>query len=218
MRIILTMTLLGFAIASDATPIYVDFKVKQSEPSGTAAAGVYSGTWSFDDSLAKPGALFEDVFEGRKLDTFSFSWLGQTWSVSSVRLARLEFDARGELRSWIIGARAVSGGCGSVGTLDCVGVPSRVADFYLSATRAERGIPPPELVAVGVRPGSEKFIEARGTFKVRKKAVPAPGAVPLTGAALLCIGIMRRVRLKMPARSVQPQDFLIPQRRIRAAE
>jgi len=202
MRIVFALILLGSAFASHAKPIYVDFKVEQTAAFGDARAGVFTGSWSFDDSLAKPGALFEDVFEGLKLDSFSFSWLGQDWSASSVRLARLEFDRRGKLRSWVIGATAVSGGCASVGTLDCVGVPSKVADFYLSATRAEPGIRPPELVAVGVRPGSTGFAEAQGSFKVTTKPVPAPGALPLMGAALLFAGMLRRTRLKLPARDV----------------
>jgi hypothetical protein len=202
MRIILATILLSAALTSHATPIYIDFEIKQSAPSGDARPGVFTGTWSFDDSLVKPGGLFEDVYKGRKLDSFSFSWLGEHWSPANARLARLEFDEDGKVRSWIIGGRAVSGGCGSVGTLDCVGVPSKVADFYLSATRLEPGIPPPELIAVGVRAGGAEFVDAQGSFKVRGTAVPTPGSLQLLGAALLFLAIFGRVRSKTLLRSV----------------
>src|SRR5690606_32766379 len=76
-------------------------------------------------------------------------------------------DKKGRVRSWVIGGTAVCGGCDKVGVLDCVGVPAKATDFYLAATRSERGIPPPELVAVGVSRDSEEFIEAHGSFSVR---------------------------------------------------
>ena len=195
MRIFLAMLIFGVALTAEAKPIYVDFMVKQVAPYGEARSGVFSGTWSFDDSLVKPGGLFEDVYRGRKLDSFSFSWLGQRWHPGNVRLARLEFDMDGELRSWTIGATAVSGGCGNVGVLDCVGVPAKATDFYLTATRLEPGIPPPELVAVGVQRGSDVFTEAHGSFTVRATPVPTLGALPLFGSTLLMFAAVRRIRI-----------------------
>jgi len=200
MRIILATLVLSAAVTANAKPVYVDFTVKQAAPYGELRPGVYTGSWSFDDSLVKPGGLFEDVYKGRKLDSFSFSWLGQKWRPSDVRLARLEFDGEGKLRSWIIGGTAISGGCGNVGALDCVGVPAAATDFYLSATRLEPGIPPPELVAVGVRRGSEEFTEAHGSFSVRRTPVPAPSSLPLFGAGLLVLAVFGRKRVTHPAR------------------
>jgi len=195
MRILaLTVLLFGAASAADAKQIHVDFVVKQTAPYGDTRPGVYTGTWSFDDSIVKPGGVFEDVFKGRKLDSFSFSWLGEEWRPTNVRLARLEFDEKGKVRAWVIGGTAVSGGCGNVGVLDCVGVPAKVTDFYLSATRLERGIPPPELVAVGVRLGSDKIIEAQGSFTVRTSAVPIQSALPPLGAILVLLAVLGRLR------------------------
>lgn len=194
MRLVLAMLILSAALAADAKPVYVDFMVRQTAPYGEARAGVYSGSWSYDDSIVKPGGLFEDVYKGAKLDSFSFSWLGGKWHPGNVRLARLEFDADGELRSWIIGATAVSGGCGNVGALDCVGVPAAATDFYLVATRTEPGIPPPELVAVGVRRGTDEFIEAQGSFTIRTTAVPTLGSLPLFGSVLLILMVAGRMR------------------------
>lgn len=196
MRFILAMMLSTAALTCHATPVYVDFKIKQSAPSGDTRPGVYTGTWSFDDALVKPSGLFEDVYEGRKLDSFSFSWLGAHWKPSNVRLARLEFDEDGKVRSWIIGGTAVSGGCATVGALDCVGVPSRAKDFYLSATRIEPGIPAPELVAVGVRPGSDEFVEGQGSFTVRAARKPTSASLSLLGAALLVMAVLGGARLQ----------------------
>lgn len=200
MRIILAMMLLGAALAGEAKPIYVDFKLTQFLPDGADRPSTLVGTWSFDDALVKPGAVFEDARRGRRLDSFSFSWLGRRWNPSNARLARLEFDADGELRSWIIGGRAVSGGCGDISALDCVGVPSRVTDFYLAATRSEPGIPPPELVAVGVIKGTDTYVDAHGSFAVRPTEVPAPGSLPLLGSALLVVGMLGRARSRQRGR------------------
>lgn len=176
MRIV--WAVLFFALAASASagakPVIVEFTIRQTEPYGDSERGVYTGRWIYDDSIVKPGGLFEDAFKGGKLQSFSFSWLGEEWHQGHVRLARLEFDSKGQLRSWIIGATVVSGGCGDVGALDCVGVPAAVNDFYLVATRPERGIPPPSLIAVGVRRGSDVVVEARGTFTVRKTATANP--------------------------------------------
>lgn len=193
MRLILAVLLLSAAFTSDAKPIYVDFTVTEVFAAGAKHAGAITGTWSFDDSLVKPGGLFEDVQHGRRLRTLSFSWLGKRWHPGNARLARLEFDAEGELRSWIIGGTAISGGCSSVSVLDCVGVPSNVTDFYLAATRSEPGIPPPELVAVGVIRGTDAYVDAHGSFNVRSTQVPAPGSLPLLGAALFIIVVTRRI-------------------------
>lgn len=207
MRIfVLTVLLLGAASAADAKQVYVDFIVKQVAPYGDTRPGVYTGTWSFDDSLVKPGGLFEDVYKGRKLDSFSFSWLGEKWRPSNVRLARLEFDEDGKLRSWVIGGTAVSGGCGNVGVLDCVGVPAKATDFYLAATRIERGIPPPELVAVGVLRGSDSFVEAHGSFKVRTAAAPTLGSLPLVGVVLLLLAVLGRMRGSPPMLRLNPKS------------
>lgn len=149
---------------ADAEPIYVEFEVLQ--PDGKGKPSRVAGSWSVDGSLAKPGTSFEDVFEGRRLQSFSFEWLGKRWTAGDVRLARLEVDEKGRLRSWIIGSKVISGGCDNVGALDCVGVPAKETDFYLVATRPERGTREPPLIAVGVRPGAKGFIEARGTFRV----------------------------------------------------
>lgn len=176
MRVVWVMPFLllcfAAAITTDAKPVVVEFTVRQSEPHGDMQPGVYTGRWIYDDSIVKPGGLFADAFKGGKLKSFSFSWLGEEWHQGNVRLARLEFDAKGRLRSWIIGATVVSGGCSTVGALDCVGVPAAVTDFYLVATRTERGIPPPSLIAVGVRRGSDKVVEARGSFTVSNTANP----------------------------------------------
>jgi hypothetical protein len=130
---------------------------------------VYFGTWSFDSSLAKPNTVIEDVFVGVPLDSFSFYWLGEHWHPGNARLARVEFDANGELRSWTIGGTVTSGGCGAVGALDCASAPSAAADLTLTATRLEPGIPPPALIAVGVLPKMESFAEGSGVFAVRKR-------------------------------------------------
>lgn len=219
MRIILATLALAAAVSADAKPMYVDFTLSQLGSHGDSrgdslamrhgrhSAHVFSGRWSFDDSLVKPGGLFEDVYQGRRLDQFSFSWLGHRWHPGNVRLARLEFDADGELRSWIIGATAESGGCGNVGTLDCVGVPSSAADFYVVGTRSEPGIPGPEVSAVGVHRGGAEFVEAHGSFTVRETtAVPTPGALPLLSSALLLLGVFGRIR-SAPRRAPRLKSF-----------
>jgi hypothetical protein len=172
MRVVWVMLLFAAAMTAGAKPVLVEFTIRQAEPHGDTRPGVYTGRWIYDDSIVKPGGLFEEAFKGGKLQAFSFSWLGEEWHPGNVRLARLEFDAKGRLRSWIIGATAVSGGCGTVGALNCVGVPAAVTDFYLVATRAERGIPAPSLIAVGVQRGSDKVVEARGSFTVSNTANP----------------------------------------------
>jgi len=171
MRKILFLALLAISGAVSAAPVFVDFVVYQSRAYGGERRGVYFGTWSFDSSLAKPNTVIEDVFGGIPLGSLAFSWLGERWHPGNARLARLEFDAAGELRSWTIGGLAVSGGCGAVGVLDCVGTPSNVPDFTLTATRLEPGIPPPAVIAVGVLPRTQSFAEAGGLFEVRKQGL-----------------------------------------------
>ena len=189
MRKILAIAALSIASIGHATPIYVDFTVKQVAPLGTTRPGVYTGTWSFDDSLVEPNGIFEDAARGQRLDSFTFDWLGQEWNAVNARLARIEFDAEGELRSWIIGGTAVTGTCGRSGALDCVGVPAASRDFYLVGTRLDPDIPPPELIAVGVMPGIEGFAEAYGSFSVRGQEVPEPNSLSLLGSALLAMGV-----------------------------
>lgn len=169
MRRILLATLLGLCGAASAAPVHVDFAIYQSQKYSGERRGVYFGSWSFDSSLAKPNAIFEDVFAGIPLDSFSFYWLGERWHPGNARLARIEFDANGELRSWTIGSTVTSGGCGAVGALDCVSVPSVSPDFTLTATRREPGIPSPALIAVGALPQVEAFAEGGGVFAVRKR-------------------------------------------------
>lgn len=194
MRKLLCVALLTMSGMVSATPVYVDFGIFQSDIYEGQRRGLYFGSWSFDDSLAVPGAVFEDVYFGRPLDSFSFSWLGKRWNTSNAKLARLEFDAAGELRSWIIGGTAVSGGCADVGFLDCVGTPSSFADFSLTGVRLEPGLPPPELTAIGVLPGAQTFAEAGGFFSVRSLNVPEPGTLGLFGFALFAFSVIRRRR------------------------
>jgi hypothetical protein len=149
--------------------MHVDFAIYQARPYAGERRGVYFGSWSFDSSLAKPNAVIEDVFVGIPMESFSFNWLGERWHPGNARLARIEFDEKGELRSWTIGGIATSGGCGEVGALDCVSAPSTTPDFTLTATRLEPGIPPPALVAVGALPRIEAFAEGSGVFIVRKR-------------------------------------------------
>ena len=169
MRKVVFVALLAMSGAASAGQVFVDFVVYQSRTYGSERRGVYYGTWSFDSSLAKPNAVIEDVFGGIPLDSFAFSWLGERWHPGNARLARIEFDAAGELRSWTIGGLVVSGGCGAVGVLDCVGTPSAVPDFTLTATRLEPGIPPPAVVAVGVLPRLQSFAEGAGVFTIRNR-------------------------------------------------
>jgi hypothetical protein len=170
MRKLLFAALLGLCGAAPAAPVHVDFAIYQSRSYAGERRGVFFGTWSFDSSLAKPNAVIEDVFVGMPLDSFSFYWLGERWHPGNARLARIEFDEHGELRSWTIGGTVTSGGCGAVGVLDCVSAPSTSPDFTLTATRLEPGIPPPALVAVGVLPRAESFAEGGGLFVVRTRS------------------------------------------------
>ena len=160
------------ASSACATPIHVDFAMYQPQSQGAAKRGLYFGTWSFDDSIITPGGIFEDVFKGRPLDAFAFSWLGREWKATNARLARIEFDEAGRLRSWVIGGTAVSGGCANVGVLDCVGLPADVADFSLTGVRPQPGQSSLSLTAIGVAPGLDAFAEARGIFTVRLEAAP----------------------------------------------
>ena len=190
MRImLLAMMMFGAALASEAKPVYVDFKLTQTSPSRDGRATTLVGTWSYDDSIVKPGGVFDDPRRGGKLKSFSFSWLGRRWTPANARLARLEFDADGKLRSWVIGGTAVSGGCGA-SVLDCVGVPSKETDFYISATRREPGLPPPEVMAVGVLAGTDTYIDAHGSFEVRSRSVPASGMLPSLGSKVLFVGCL----------------------------
>jgi hypothetical protein len=188
MRKFIFAALLALSGVVSATPVYVDFGLYQTQSYGDARRGLYFGSWSFDDSIITPGGVFEDVYFGRPLDSFSFSWLGQRWNANNARLARIEFDEAGQLRSWIIGGTAVSGGCADVGFLDCVGTPSAFADFSLTGVRAEPGLPPPSLRAIGVLPGMDTFAEASGIFMVRPSKIPEPGTLGMLGAALLAFG------------------------------
>jgi hypothetical protein len=192
MRTLLCAVLLAVSGVVSATPIHVDFGIFQPVSYEGQRRGLYFGTWSFDDSLATPGGFFEDVFFGRPLDSFSFSWLGRRWDTTNAKLARLEFDDAGQLRSWIIGGTAVSGGCADVGFLDCVGIPSSLADFSLTGVRPEPGLSLFSLTAIGVLPGAETFAEASGLFVVRPRDIPEPGTLGLFGAALLVIGALRK--------------------------
>jgi hypothetical protein len=194
MRKLLFAALLTLSGIASATPVFVDFGLYQPQSYGDERRGLYFGSWSFDDSIVTPGGVFEDVYFGRPLDSFSFSWLGQRWNTSNARLARIEFDEAGRLRSWIIGGTAVSGGCADVGFLDCVGIPSAFADFSLTGVRPEPGIPSPSLMAIGVLPGMDSFAEASGIFIVRPSAVPEPGTFGMLGAALMMFGAFRRRR------------------------
>ena len=140
MRAIVLILALSITGLANAMPIYVDFKFQQIEPFADSPAFV-TGSWSYDDSISKPGGFFEDVFYGLELDSFNLSWLGQEWNSSNARLARVEFDEEGALRSWVIGGTPVSGGCAEIGYLDCVGTPTVVNDFYLSAMRLTPCLP-----------------------------------------------------------------------------
>jgi hypothetical protein len=192
MRKLMFAALLAMSSMASATPIFVDFGLYQSQSYGDVRRGLYFGSWSFDDSIVTPGGVFEDVYVGRPLDSFSFSWLGQRWNTHNARLARIEFDEEGQLRSWVIGGTAVSGGCANVGFLDCVSAPSAFADFSLTGVRLEPGLAPPSLTAIGVLPGMDSFAEASGIFVVRANALPEPGALGMFGAALLALGAFRR--------------------------
>lgn len=169
MRKLLSAALLGLCGAASAAPVHVDFAIYQTRSYSGERRGVYFGTWSFDSSLAKPNAVLEDVVVGMPLDSLSFDWLGERWTAGNARLARIEFDEHGELRSWTIGGSVTSGGCAAVGVLDCVSAPSASPDFTLTATRLEPGLPPPALIAVGVLPRAESFAEGSGVFTVRKR-------------------------------------------------
>jgi hypothetical protein len=171
MRMVLLSALLAMSGLASAAPIYVDFAIYQARTYAGERRGVYFGAWSFDSSLAKPNAVIEAVAGGIPLDSLAFHWLGQRWHPGNARLARLEFDANAQLRSWTIGGIATSGGCGAVGVLDCAGTPSAVADFSLTATRLESGIPPPAVIAIGVLPRMESFAEAGGIFIVRHHGI-----------------------------------------------
>jgi hypothetical protein len=191
-RKLLFAVLLAASGVVAATPIHVDFGVLQPDRYEGHGRGLFFGTWTFDDSLATPGGFFEDVYLGRPLDSFSFSWLGQRWNTSNARLARLEFDAAGELRSWIIGGTAISGGCAAVGYLDCVGTPSSVGDFALTGVRPEPGAWSFGLTAIGVLPGAQTFADASGFFRVRSSTVPEPGTLGLFSIALLALSALHR--------------------------
>jgi hypothetical protein len=193
-RKLLFAALLAASGVVSATPIHVDFGILQSDTYEGHRRGLFFGTWSFDDSLATPGGFFEDVFLGRPLDSFSFSWLGRRWDATNARLARLEFDEAGELRSWIIGGTAISGGCAAVGYLDCIGTPSSFGDFALTGVRPEPGVPSFGLTAIGVLPGAQSFAEASGIFRVRSNNVPEPGTLGLFSVALLALGALQRRR------------------------
>lgn len=160
--------------AIDAAPIHVDFVVSQRNGHGKLEPGSYHGSWSLEDAPSAPGVQLDDPFEGQRLSSFELEWLGEKWTPRNVRLARLELGRDGKLRSWIIGGTLVSGGCAKVGRLDCVGVPTKAADFYLVATQPERGSRAPSLWAVGVAPGVDGFIEAHGDFTVRQDPAASP--------------------------------------------
>jgi hypothetical protein len=194
MRAIVLILALGAAFEADAIPIHIDFKFQQTEPASDLPPEFFSGSWSYDDSIAKPGGIFEDVFFGMVLDSFEFSWLGHEWSPSNARLARIEFDQEGVLRSWIIGGTAISGGCAQIGFLDCVGTPTTSNDFYLSATRLTPDIAPPELVAAGVWANRDDFASGEGGFTIRGTEVPTPGSLVLFGSALLGMSLFSRRR------------------------
>lgn len=172
MRKLLIAILLTTSGTAAAGPVFVDFAIYQSRTYSGERRGVYFGSWSFDSKLAKPNTVVEDVSVGIPLESLAFFWLGEHWHPGNARLARLEFDAAGELRSWTIGGTVTSGGCKAVGVLDCAGVPSVGPDFTLTATRLEPGIPPPALVAIGVLPRVESFAEGVGIFSVRTRLAP----------------------------------------------
>ena len=192
MRAMVLIVALSLTSIANAMPIFVDFKFQQTEPTSDLPAQFFTGSWSYDDSIAKPGGFFEDVFFGMELESFDFSWLGQHWNPSNARLARIEFDEEGVLRNWVIGGTAISGGCADIGFLDCVGTPSVVNDFYLSAMRLTPDLAPPELVAAGVWANREDFASGEGVFTIRETQVPTPGPLLLFATSLLGLWMARR--------------------------
>ena len=113
--LVLAVLSLAHAVPAKAVLITVNFN----------AAGISSGTFTFDSSIVDPGNPVGDVNGSTDLassisitDTF-----GQTWTSANAGVNYLAFDSSGNLTEWILG--------GDVDGINNVGVPF-VADFRVN--------------------------------------------------------------------------------------
>jgi len=92
-----------FSASTSADPITVAFTVLGSpqDPVNDTVTG--SGTFSFDSSVAAPGATLFDGQNGLGATSITFLWDDVYWNRSSADLFLLSFDSAGNLISWGFG-------------------------------------------------------------------------------------------------------------------
>ena len=208
-RVAVAVALLATAMATEATPVTVDFTVTSNDVSnpsyGSGTTG--SGYFTFDDALIPSGGnglVGNPILGLPTLDLF-FSWFGVSFDESNAKIATLSF-ADGVLTDWMIGGSYLPASCGFL-RYACTSSGGAQPDFD---GLGSGGIGLTDATRQGLAYG-------RVQWSVRDTAVPSPArwrcSVSAPGARLrvppACVGARLRLAMKLYfIRPPRPADRL----------
>jgi hypothetical protein len=204
MNRIVLLLLVPFLLATALLPtpagavlITVNFAVlgDPRDPLNSGTAG--TGSFTFDSSLATPGADLYDNTSGLGLSSISFTWDGHTWSTVDADAYRLRFDASGNLFSWNIGGFPVSLAGQSASTFQdfiAAGSPGGAGGTFSYTTANSPS------VGGGIYTGTLVSWSVAST----PPSVALPGTLSLCGLGLVPLGWMNRRRSAPGSRARRP--------------